>query len=252
MTPSWPRLAGRLATARVATLQGRWRYVEDGRTSTGTFAHRAPDDWATFDEAGALDHEHSAQRLGALVLERGEDYHRPAGPVRAVEHAGRPCWEVALEPPAHKSGLLVLTVDDATGLCLRTANPDHGFVHELLDVVVDEPVDDAVLAPLRAEQAEHERMSRLYRLHGQRPVPTPRWFPWRRGWDEGPGLRVVEFDGGTGSVGRAPLGEQAAVEEWLEDATVHRFDHGGWSWAVASEPPVSEQDARRVVEQVTG
>jgi hypothetical protein len=31
---------------------------------------------------------------------------------------------------------------------------------------------------------------------------------------------------------------------------VHRLDHGGWSWAVSGEQPMTAQDARRVVEQV--
>lgn len=154
------------------------------------------------------------------------------------------------QPPPHKRGLLALTVDDASGLLVRQENAEGGYLVELLDLVVDQPVDDAVFAPQAEQDLESARVVARYGLARRRPVPTPQWFPWRRGYFEVPGLRVVEADRGTGAVGRAPLGQQAPAADWAGPAQVHRLEHRGWSFAVSSQPPMSPQDARRVVEQV--
>lgn len=59
--------------------------------------------------------------------------------------------------------------------------------------------------------------------------------PVAAGWFDAAELRVVEADRGTGSVGRAPLGQQAPVADWLTQVEVHRLGHAGWSWAVCSD-----------------
>lgn len=244
--PGWPRLAARLLTAQVSTLQSRWRT----REATGTFAYKSPDECTTLDDAGRLSQRHDVRHTLRSSFQRG-DYCIAAGPVSQVEHDGRRAWKVELIPPAHKQGLLALTVDDATGLLVKKANKTAGVVAELCDLVVDGPVDDAVFEPQRQRDGQAADEAALYALAHRRPVPTPRWFPWRRGWGDGPDLRVIEAERGTGSVGRAPAGHQAPVSEWIDQPHVHRLDHRGWSLAVSSEVPMSPEDARRVVEQIT-
>ena len=243
--PTWPRLAARLLQARVTTLQGTWR-THDAR---GTFAHRSPDEWTTLDHAGRPSEDRDVRHLLRPQFERG-DYCTAAGPVTQVVHDGRPAWRVELAPPPHKRGRLALTVDDATGLLVGKENTGGGHLWALHDLVVDEPLDDAVFARQAACDADAATDAARYDLANRRPVPTPQWFPWRRGWSDTPQLRVVEADRGTGSVGRAPLGTPAPVADWVEPGHVHRLDHRGWSWAVSSELPMSPADARRVVEEV--
>jgi hypothetical protein len=244
-TPGWPRLAAQAQRLRVATLQGQWRTAR----ATGTFAYRSPHQWVTLAEHGGLSEDYDVRRTLLPEFERG-DYCTPAGPVRQVEHSGRPAWQVDLVPPPHKRGLLTLVLDRETGLLLKEENATGGHLEELFGLSVDAALDDAVFAAQVERELESARDAARYELARRRPVPTPQWFPWRRGWFEGPELRVVEDDRGVGSVGRAPRGQPAPVTEWPADSHVHRLDHRGWSWAVASERPMSAEDARRVVEQV--
>lgn len=243
--PSWPRLAARLLRPQVRTVQGRWRMHE----ASGTFAHRSPDGWVTLDQQGRLSQGYDVRHTLRPDFQRG-DYCIPAGQVTQVQHDGRLAWRVEVVPPPHKRGLLALTVDDASGLLVRQENAEGGYLVELLDLVVDEPVDDEVFAPQAEQDLESARVVARYGLAHRRPVPTPKWFPWRRGYFEAPGLWIVEADRGGGCVGRAPLGQQAPAADWAGPAQVHRLEHRGWSWAVSSQPPMSPQDAQRVVEQV--
>jgi hypothetical protein len=229
----------------VSTLQGGWRT----RDASGTFAYRAPDRWVTLDQHGQLSDGYDVRQTLRTEFERG-DYCTAAGPVTEVEHDGRRAWRVDLAPPPHKQGLLTLVVDDDAALLVKQENAAAGHLEELFGIVVDAPVQDAVFAPQTERDLEQALDAARYELARRRPVPTPQWFPWRRGWFDAPELRVVEADRGTGSVGRAPLGQQAPVANWLSEAQVHRLDHGGWSWAVCSELPMSPADARRVVEEV--
>lgn len=247
--PSWPRLAARLATAEVATLSGRWRTRGDGPVRTGSFAFRWPDDWAVTGEDGRPAEEHAVSWCLRSEFEP-DGWCTAAGPVVPAVHDRRPAWQVELLPPPGERGLLTVVVDDATGLLLRKANAQHDVERELLDLVVDGPLDDALFAAQRAREAEHDRDRRRYDLALRRPVPTPRWHPWRRAFSDGPDVVVVDTDRGTGSVGRAPLGRPAPVADWLSDPHVHRLDARGWSWAVASETPMSVEEAQRVVAEV--
>ena len=240
---SWPRLYARLRRPQVTTLQGRWRTHE----ASGTFAHRAPDEWVTLGPDGRPSEGFAVQHLLRPEFSHG-DYSSAAGPVREVEHEGRPAWQVDLTPPPHKRGLLTVTVDAATDLLVRKQNAP--YLAEVVDLVVDAPLDDAVFAPrVEADRAAARETAR-YDLARRRPVPTPRWWPYRRGWAQAPDVWVVEDDHGDGYVARAPLGQEPAAAEWTGGAHVHRLDHGGWSWAVGSTPAMSAEDARRVVEQV--
>lgn len=250
MTPSWPQLVGWMQTAQVRTARGHWRTVVDGDEQTGTFVLRYPHELAARDARGRRA-EGPEFLLPRHVFERGDDYHRAAGAITAVQHDGRAAWQVELEPPARKSGLLTLVVDEQTGLILRQGNEEHGVLREVLDLELDVEVADALLevAEDDAEDDAEDQVSRLYDLVVERPPPTPRWFPWRRSWVELPDCRSVESVGAEASVGRAPLGSPAPVSEWALQDDVVRLDHGGWSWAVAGQP-MSAQEARRVVEQV--
>jgi hypothetical protein len=243
--PGWPRLAARLLRPQVTTVRGRWR----AHGASGTFAHRAPDEWVTLDEHGRRSDAYDVRHTLRPQFERG-DYCTAAGPVTAVEHDGRPAWRVALVPPPHKRGLLLLTVDDATGLLVEQRNATGGHTVELVDLVVDEPLADEVFAAQVELDLEHAHDRARWDLAQHRPVPTPQWFPWRRCGSEGPGLVVVESDRGRGSVGRARLGQPAPAADWLAPDLVHRFEHRGESWAVGSRPPMTAVDARRVVDEV--
>lgn len=250
--PSWPQLVGWMRTARVATARGRWRsYDEDDEPRLGTFAFRAPDDWRVLDASGLDVGDRGPRQLWRdHEFERGDDYHRAAGPAVEVEHARRRCWQVRIEPPARKSGLLTLVVDDETGLCLRMANDDHGMYIEVVEVELDVELSGETFAAARDERAERETMQARYDLMMTSPPPTPCWFPWRRTWVEQPDCLELDTSRGWATVGRAALGTEAPVTEFVSSDRVVRFDSGEWSWAVACPEPLDEPTARRVVEQV--
>lgn len=249
-TPSWPQLLGWLRTAQVTTARGSWRARgDDGQERGGTFAHRAPDDWQVLDAAGARTRDYELRSLWRdHDLERGDDYHRAFGPVVEVEHSGRRAWQVRIAPPPRKSGLLTFVVDDETGLLMRQANDDHAIFTEVLDLELGVDLPEETFAAARAERAELARQHELHLLVQRCPPPTPQWFPWRRAFVEAPDCREIMGASGSGTVGRAGLGDQAPVSEFFRN--VVRLEHGGWSWAVASSQPLDEADARRVVAEV--
>ncbi len=124
--PSWPRLSGWLARPRVSVVTADVRWQDDGATGEGRLGWTASAGW----EPTSL-----PSRFGLLVLaepfERGDDYWRADGPAVATTVAGRACWQVHLRPPARKTGLLELCLDDETGLVLRTGNAEHAFSAEV-------------------------------------------------------------------------------------------------------------------------
>jgi len=61
---------------------------------------------------------------------------------------------------------------------------------------------------------------------------------------------VLSTTAGDGFVSRAPIGQEPSYADMFDDELVVRLDHGGWSWAVGSRPPLDEATARQVVEQV--
>ena len=248
--PSWPRLVGWLNTAQVGTARGRWASTEDGRRRSGTFAFRASDGWVVRDDTGSRVAGGPSDLWSGNRFERGDDFHRAVGPVVQVEQAGRRCWQVQVEPPARKRGVLTLVVDDETGLCLRVANDHYATSTELTDLELDVDVPEETFAELHAERAEQARVQALHELVWARPPPTPRWFPWRSAWVEQQDCLRVQDGRGEATVGRAPLGADAPVSEFAPAERVVRLDALGWSWAVASHMPMDEGSARQVVEQV--
>lgn len=237
-----------MALAEVPPARGRWRTADErGRERAGTFVHRPPELTLVLSDDGG-DAGFRLSSLWSSELERGDDYHRPAGPVVGVEHDGRRCWQVQLVPPDRKRGLLTLVVDDATGLVLRQSNGP--WLEEVTGLELGADLTDAELAPAVEALRRRDREQALARLGWQRPVPTPAWFPDRWAYPGGlPDLWLLPSTRGTGSVGRAPLGTPAPVDEWLAEADVHRFERGGWSWAVASEQPLTRELAERVVDE---
>jgi len=250
VTPSWPQLAGWLATPRVRTLRCSWYAREGHREASGSVAYDAEQNlWSVVDEAGAP----SRIRLRSLLMPspfESDDFHLAAEPVVAVEHDDRPCWEVALLPPPHKRGLLRLVVDDATGLCLQQRNDEHNWVEQVTNVEVDVSLPDKLLEPARRQREADKRSGELRHLLEQRPVPTPRWFPWRLDSVDHAGGRSLAAVLGGGMVSRAPLGKPPPVGDWWDEADVVRLDARGWSWAVAARPRLDAATARRVVDEV--
>jgi hypothetical protein len=241
---------GWLHTAQAGSARGRWASAEDGVRRSGAFAYRASDGWVVRDDAGARVDGGPSDLWSGNRFERGDDFHRPLGPVVQVEHAGRRCWQVRIEPPARKRGVLTLVVDDETGLCLRVANDHYATAIEITDLELDVDVPDETFAELRAEHAERARERALLGLTWATPPPTPRWFPWRSAWVQQQDCLAVDDGRGVSTVGRAPLGTTAPADEFVPAERVVRLDARGWSWAVASEPPMDQATARKVVEQV--
>jgi hypothetical protein len=253
MTPSWPQLAGWMVTPTVRTVRCSWQEQEGRTLTSGTAVGDLHlDRWQVLDAAGRLvPHGGPQGLLQPEPFTRGDDYHRAAGPVTAAEHDGRRCWRVELVPPPHKHGLLSLLVDDTSGLCLQQRNVEHDVLLEVTALELDVPLPPDAFALADAAQAERDAEQELYRLVRRKPPPTPRWFPWRRGYLDAPGCWVVEGAEGSGIVARAPLGQAPELPEWeWEEQDLVRLDVGGWSWAVGAQPRLEEWEARGVVQQV--
>lgn len=237
--PSWPRLAARMATARIRSARGRWRSVEPGGSSGGEFAYLAPDEWAGGEPVREL--------LRGRRFER-DDYFRALGPVEAATHDGRPCWRVRLEPPARKRGVLTLLVDEATALVLHMGNP-AGLLLEVTELEVDVALPDELFAEARQAREADERIRRLYELCDERPPPTPRWNPWRYVTPETGSSVTLRTGFYEGSVSRAVLGAEPEVPA-LQTPHVQRLEAGGWAWVVAAEQAITAQEAAAVVRAV--
>lgn len=248
--PSWPRLVGWLHTAQVGSARGRWTSTEDGVRRSGTFAYRAAGGWVVRDDAGSRVARGPSDLWSGNRFERGDDFHGAVGPVVQVEHAGRRCWQVQVEPPARKRGVLTLVVDDETGLCLRASNDHYATSTEITELELEVDIPDETFAELRAEGAERRRVEALHELTWLTPPPTPRWFPWRSAWVDQQDCLRVDDRRSEATVGRAPRGAAAPASEFVPAQRVVRLDARGWSWAVASEQPMDAATARRVVDQV--
>ena len=223
--PSWPRLAGWLAMAAPGSLEGSWLRIDDGVSKAGRFALREDGAHIAIDDKGQLSHSFSLNSLLWNDIDRtNDDYHRAVGPIRPVDHDGRDCWQVQLEPPARKSGMLTLVVDEATGLCLRQSNEEFGYVQEVTNLRLDVVIADAVFAPLRQREATQAQDRALSELFMARPAPTPRWFPWRSTYVASAECVEVWGSHGEGSVGRAPVGTPAPIgDDFMRDRTIHRL-----------------------------
>jgi hypothetical protein len=163
--PTWPQLAGWLATAGRPSLSGQIaarRHLADPETTVlvarheqdlrldfpdGTVVLRAEQGATAIGPDGALEpgHANVPEEIDWLLRVRGwqrGDFHRALGPVRQVEAAGRLAWEVALEAPQHKIGPLVLVVDDETGILLAQRNEDaaSGFSARFTELALTGPL----------------------------------------------------------------------------------------------------------------
>lgn len=283
MTPSWPQVAGWLATSTVTTASGRvrgpevgiaadaatadclwfavdgerlelrWpdgrRYADDGTRAVLTApdgrAELAPSD----DTAFAVRELLHPRPLGA------DDYHRAAGPPRSATVAGRLGWAVDLIAPPRKSGHWQIVVDDETGCLLRSAHDQLGPNAEIvaLDLAAPdtdfgydgpEPVD-----PLAA--GKHEAT-----LFAAGAGPTVRQVPGGYG---GPvvhaeGDRVlVELDTQppqTPRVSVAPLGsEPLDPGPFYPYHRTRPIDHH--VWLLATPEPLTDDDADRMLDSAT-
>lgn len=233
MTPTWPRLAGWLTTAQVQTLQGEWSSLDPDRgRSSGPFAFEAPDRWSRPEPADLL------QPGG---WSRG-DFHLPAGPVVEDEHDGRPAWKVELLAPAHKTGRLEVWVDQQWHLLVRQRNTDAGYDEQVSGLVVDAALPPGAFIQAEQRAREDRRLRALYDMLSTRPPPTPRWWPHRLVRTR---AGLVELD--DGFVGRAREGSAVPTSEWGHDHVVDiRVD--GWHWKVGASWPVTEEQARTVVD----
>ena len=150
----------------------------DPREGACRFRYAAPDRWRVEDERGAwhvqddhwvhlLDEHGLMQRMPndamivALPLEhpqtlighprernerftRDDDFSVPVGPGVATRVAGRDAWEFVLAPPRRKPHPLHVVVDDATGIVLRMAVPEMGFLVEMTELHIDVELDAGV------------------------------------------------------------------------------------------------------------
>ncbi len=249
--PSWPRLAAAAADPAVRTLRARWRTVEEGRERTGPVLWRRSDGLlVTLSEDGGMPEDVDLAGLVPMGVGDGDDDSRAAAPPRSVVHDGRPGWSVELLPPARKSGLLTVVVDDQTGLCVRQANAD-GDLRELISLEPDVELSDADLAPAPAVDTESDRIDALHELARRRPPPTPRYFPPRLVGLEDPGVLNVHGEREIGWVSYAQLGEQAPMSFW-GGKHIHRFEARGHAWAVSTPRTVTLEVARTVVESIEG
>ncbi|WP_137725242.1 hypothetical protein [Prescottella subtropica] len=191
----------------------------------------------------------------------GDDYARPAGPIREVEFLGRNCWVVDLAPPPRKEGLLRLLVDRASGAVLSESNTAGGHHVAYTEVTVGEPIDPAVFTwtgpsrdvdeegRSRGEERRREHESRLdwFRIHVADELPTLR-IPTALRLE-----RMLELDEDTGAF-QAAIGagathlmlarRPASDQPWVlrrAHGTIHRWSTDGFDWAV--NLPDGELDA---------
>lgn len=185
------------------------------------------------------------------------DFSRAVARPTATEALGRPAWQLALRPPPHKAGPLLLTVDAATGLRLRLNNPAAGMRHEWEWLIVDGPFaepDLASLGEVTADDRLPDRWQRLERLWADRQLPTlttwpsgyrATWFAGSRGWlsavDTATGPPVLLAHASAGEPLPAPDDIEMLPEARRYDWTDDRGD-----WALWSPRPLDDAELDRV------
>lgn len=128
---------------RVEDEDGRPRCIQDDRF-TYDFAHDRDEPYRTERARGDASDDSVVDFLRRPEptdwRPDDDDYSRLASPPRRTVHLGRDAWEVALEPPRHKSGELVRVLDAVDGRLLEERNTVHGplarweEMHELDDL----------------------------------------------------------------------------------------------------------------------
>ncbi|HKE99143.1 MAG TPA: hypothetical protein VKG45_09460 [Actinomycetes bacterium] len=165
-TVSWGELRQFVRRACPSTLRARYHHRQDGRDLWADVVFKAPDRWRVADGAwrelsdgttvvritdgGRVTADHAAGHpvwpgVQAMVTPGTagfDDWHGMAVPrARPAVKGGRPAWQITL-PPKHASAPPVrLFADQATGMVL--AMEAGAELVELLDIVLDQPVDDA-------------------------------------------------------------------------------------------------------------
>lgn len=206
--PTWPQLAGWMATAEIEPSRGTATLLLGGDTSpvTCTFAHRPdealrlnlPDGTVVLQTGsstvsvapdGSPDDGPSplANALRSVVGGRRSswersDFHLPVGEVTEMHLGDRLGWQVFLQAPRHKFGPLEFVVDDETGRLLRAANdhPQVVFASQLDRLDLVDVVDDSEFVHLshRAEDAAVRARQRAEeRLALQESLPLVHLWP---------------------------------------------------------------------------
>lgn len=247
--PSWPRLAAFTARAQWPSARGRWLAVDERGRRTGSFVVGGPDAWVLQADDGRAVEAWTLRDLRRREFDR-PDYTTAAAPPVAVEHAGRPCWQVDLLPPPHKSGLLRTVVDAETGLLLSERN--LAVEHETTITELElGPVSDAELAEHTARRAREQAERRLQELVRAHPVPTPRFLPGRRTFGESASTLGIHTDRGDGYL-RLVDGAPPDEDLWWQDGrdVVTARDEQGRTWQLCAAGPLTEADVELVLRSV--
>lgn len=246
--PSWPQLAGWLATPTLQSVTGRWRSTSGGGAWTGTFAYRAPGDWhRTWDDEAQQSGMPAATPLRWARPDpfgSGRERWALAEPVTAVQHDGRLCWRAAVAGMWQDA--IVLLVDDDCGLCVAVGDGSGSWSEEVRDLVVDPALPDALFNPAVQARRQEQREQRLHELLHQRPVPAPRWFPWRRSDIDAAGWRNVAARHG-GLVTRVRVGQTAPQLPWHPDEELAVEERDGWTYILSG---VNQATASAVVDSI--
>jgi hypothetical protein len=220
--------------AEYSARSGAWGFSPD---PLGMLRRRDPDDWS-----------------------RDDDYSTPIGEPTAATVLGRTCWRVDLTPPAHKTGVYSIWVDEQTGIRLRAENSVVGLLEEFLELELDGPVDASEFAfdgeVDRTEQDARDRdeAAREHYLSNPPPIPTV--------WPRGLGFHVWEGDVSTGAfVARLEVAGRAlrarhpvGGPEWVpprSSSPLHRWRDETWQWTlVVDGEPLTPDELQAVIASI--
>jgi hypothetical protein len=282
MTPTWPQLAGWLATAHVETaygtatgpqLGGDLRFAIDGDRLELRWAdgRRFADDGTRAvlvqtDGTATLHRDGEAGALRRLLCRRGAaanpiealnrgDYHRAAGPPRPATVAGRTGWAVDLIAPPRKRGHWQLVVDDETGCVLSSAHDELGPNARItaLTLAADPLADYGYAGPRPEDPTARGRHETALFEAGRSPTVhvNPRgYFP---NVVHAAGDRVlVELDAEHPglSLSVAPVGQQP-LDPGPFATHHHTRTVGDHIWTVATYDEISATDAERILAATT-
>jgi hypothetical protein len=207
-------------------------------------------------------HRSLPQYIDGLLRARSRwqrgDFHRPTGPPREVEVAGRLGWEVALEAPKQKFGPLVLVVDDETGMLLgyRNEHPDQGWLAEFRELELNAPaagtfVHRSIRAPDGPARVA-ERRQALNRLAATLPR-VRHWPPGFRSsvrpFEPEPVVATVRFHDPQAEVRLLRVPDDAQLPETSELPV--RWQRDGWRYSMGIDGrEFDEDEVRRIQDGV--
>ncbi|MDG3012667.1 hypothetical protein G4X40_21225 [Rhodococcus sp. D2-41] len=298
---SWAEAFGRMQAFAFTTVHGlmRSQVHEDGATEEREveFWHQSPDRWRIEDELGLWyldDGERVLLRTGndmalvSLTTHLGplphprtvlgtvfggrrvfgwsDDFTRPLGSGTPVVVAGRRATEFRLAATpgkrADKPYPLRVAVDERTGIPLRVATPEAGYVHEIVALDVDSILPPDIFewrGPVStATRDERERRRAGQNWAREQDLPVPRWWPRgvsyspREGDPETGAFRATLDVNGLAVLFRWPCGT-ALPEKWKDgfrQYPLHEWADEEWHWALLVDTPLSESDLARVVESI--